>query len=79
MEFKYGAYIYIGLENLLNFVYLCLIPKDTSDILKEQDIDHPFIHVDLCQLPDYTRDHLVIWLKFRGDTLKRLDSERNQK
>ena len=30
-------------RHLLNFVYLCLIPKDTSDILKEQDIDDPVL------------------------------------
>lgn len=48
---------------------------DPEDImLTEEDIDHPYIHVDLCKLPNYNRDHLITWLKYRGDTLKHLDS-----
>ena len=43
-------------------------------MLTEEDIDHPFIHVDLCKLPNYSRDHLITWLKYCGDTLKHLDN-----
>ena len=40
----------------------------------EEDIDDPFIHVDLENLADYSKVHLIGWLKYRGDTLKHLDS-----
>ena len=44
-------------------------------VLTEADIkDDPRVHVDLDSLTDYSRDHLLQWLKFRGDNLKHIDT-----
>ena len=43
-------------------------------VMEECDIDDPCVHVDLDNLPQYDRNHLINWLKYRGDCLKSLDS-----
>ena len=43
-------------------------------VLTEVDIDDPRVHVDLDKLTTYDRDHLLQWLKFRGDELKHIDT-----
>ena len=39
----------------------------SSIVLTEADIDDPRVHIDIEKLPEYDRDHLMMWLKFRGD------------
>ena len=43
-------------------------------VLTEVDVDDPRVHVDLDKLTTYDRDHLLQWLKFRGDELKHIDT-----
>lgn len=43
-------------------------------VIEEVDIDDPCVHVDLENLPNYDRNHLISWLKYRGDNLKSLDN-----
>ena len=43
-------------------------------VLTEVDIDDPRVHIDLNSLLLYSRDHLLQWLKFRGDELKHIET-----
>ena len=43
-------------------------------MLDEPDINDPTVHVDLDQLADYSKNHLISWLKFRGDSLQGMKS-----
>ena len=46
----------------------------SSIVLNENDIDDPRVHINLANLQIYDRDHLITWLKFRGDSLKRINT-----
>ena len=43
-------------------------------MLHESDINDPTVHVDLDRLADYSKDHLISWLKFCGDSLQGIKS-----
>ena len=47
---------------------------DYSLVIEEDDIDDQCVHVDLKDLPNYDKDHLLTWLKYRGDSLKCMDN-----
>ena len=41
-------------------------------MLTEVDIDDPFAHICIKGLSKHTREQLVAWLKYRGDSLQNL-------
>ena len=44
---------------------------DPIDVhLLECDIDDPCVHIELENLPNYSRQHLMQWLVYRGDCLR---------
>ena len=40
----------------------------------ESDINDPFVHIDLENLPNYSRHHIMQWLVYRGDSLQAIHS-----
>ena len=45
----------------------------------ECNISDPCVHIDLENLPDYSKNHLLQWLIFRGDSLQRVYSLKDAK
>ena len=43
-------------------------------VLEESNVNDPCVHINLNELPQYDRNHLISWLKYRGDSLKSLTS-----
>ena len=43
-------------------------------MLHESEINELIVHVDLDKLADFSKDHLISWLKFRGDSLQGIKS-----
>ena len=51
-----------------------------SDIhLMGSDINDPFVHIDLKNLPNYSRQHIMQWLVYRGDSLQAIHSLKDAK
>ena len=46
----------------------------SSIVITEADVDDARVHVDKEKLFSYDHDHLLTWLKFRGDSLKHIDT-----
>lgn len=60
---------------MLEMTKIQILFLDYSNIqLEECDIDDPYVHIHLDKLPEYKREHLTGWLKYRGDSLKSLDT-----
>ena len=48
---------------------------DLNDIsLDVSYVDDPHVSVTLSEVPHYPREHIIEWLRYRGDSLKALDS-----
>ena len=53
---------------------------NTSDIhLMESDINDPFVHINLENLPNYSRQHIMQWLVYRGGGLQAIHSLKDAK
>ena len=39
-------------------------------LLSESDIQDKWVHIDLENLPNYSKEHIMQWLVYRGDSLK---------